>query len=213
VKPSAAPSVAPSSPAAPPPTVPVGPAAYPPELVGGTSYSYSGKGTLTAFALDKRDVGTSACAQIDESTQSVPVGYAVYFFVSIGFPDGNILSSGYIKTSAERHDFGSVQKGSTRTGTANPPGSTAAGSHTYCVTHGASGWTMTDDGKSIFGTTAESAADTSGAEVDFHNSASLNPDNAAPPPVQSFSLVVVGWHNLTVGGKPPTQLTGVVSRF
>jgi hypothetical protein len=185
-----------------------GPAAYPPEITAGTSYSYPGSGTVTAFASDRRDVGTSACAGINESTQVVPAGYIVYFFVAIKVPDGNILSAGYIKTSLERHDFGSLQRtDGSRDGVANAAGTTTPGSHTYCVTHTAGGWTMTDDGTTIFTTAAESASSTSGGEVRFQNSASVNPSQP-PTQTQSFNLVVVKWHDLAVGGSAPTQLTG-----
>src|SRR5207245_2443059 len=139
--PSAAPT--PTSVPSPYPSSPVtahgGPAPYPSELNAGSSYAYNGKGTETAFARDSLDVAGTACAGINESTTAVPPGYETYFFVSFNFPDGKIISAGYIKDSAGRGDFASIQNkdGTGRQGVSSPAGSLASGSHTYCVTHSA----------------------------------------------------------------------------
>jgi hypothetical protein len=215
--PSASPSAAPSpSPAAteaptaaPQPTqssqpVASGPAAYPAQVKAGSSYGYTGPRAYVAHATDSVDSGSSACAGINESTQAFPSGYEGVFYVGVVFPDGNILSAGYIRTAAGRKDFASFQNasGSTRSGVQGAdPG---AGSHTYCVTHTASGWSMTDDGKEIYASSAEGATGVGGATVKFDSDVQA----IGSPAAASFTFVIPGFHDITVGGQPPHQLRG-----
>jgi hypothetical protein len=160
------------------------------------------------FASDARDVAGSACAGINDSDLTVPAGYQIYSFVSFTFPDGKIVSAGWVKTSGGRLHFGSIQNrdGSGQAGNLAAPGSLAAGSHTFCVTHGSGGWTATDDGATIFTTLAEGAVDSSRGSVQFHTSVSRAADSTAP--TASFSLLVPGFHDIVVGAKAPTQLAG-----
>ena len=198
--PAASPTAVPSPTASP---APAGPAAYPQQIKAGSQYSYKGSGTMTVLAADKADVGTSACATIDESTSPVPAGYWTFFYVSIQFNDGLVIAVGYVKSATERHDFATA--GSTGNPNAGP---TTPGAHTYCLTRTAGKWVASDDGKAIFSTSAGGAS-TAGASVQFHSSAQLDAVAPAPPAARhSFNLVVPGFHDLSVGGKPPTQLIG-----
>jgi len=126
---------APAPAVAPPPAV-LGPAAYPPQITAGSSYAYSGSGTLIVGASDSIDTVTRVCAGINDSTQAFPAGYAGVYFVGIQFADGNRLAAGYERNAAGRLDFATIQND--RTGLkqgARAPGPTT-GSHTYCVTRG-----------------------------------------------------------------------------
>jgi hypothetical protein len=71
---------------------------------------------------------------------------------------------------------------------------------------------MSDDGKDIAcgGCPAETAADTARATIKFQSTAA-NIDPSKPK--SSFNLVVPGFHDLAVGGKPPTRLTGQVVTY
>jgi hypothetical protein len=204
--PSPAPSPSPSpspAPVAPPPP-PSRAAAYPAQISAGSTYPYSGSGTLFAGAQDSADTGTSICAGINDSTHAFPAGYEGVFFVAIQFTDGNRISAGFQRSAAGRQDFGTVQNDRTGFKTGNPVPGPASGSHVYCVTHSGSNWAATDDGKTIFSTTVETAAVSNG-QLLFESSAQ---HFDAATPVTPFSLVVPGFHDITVDGNAPTQLRG-----
>ncbi|MFN2466241.1 MAG: hypothetical protein ABR598_08270 [Candidatus Dormibacteria bacterium] len=181
-----------------------GPAAYPAQISAGSSYPYRGSGTLVAHATDSIDSGSSVCAGINESTQNFPANTRGVFFVGVQFSDGQILASGYIRTSGTRADFASVQDagGSNRQGVVGAdPG---AGSHTYCVSRSGAAWSMTRDGTQLFSTTREAATDVRGAVVKFDNDVEpISGDTAA-----ATTLLVPGFHDISVGGQPPRQLRG-----
>jgi hypothetical protein len=202
--PSAAPSAAPR-PSPPPP----GPAPYPPEISAGSRYSYSGSGGLIAEAIDNQDVGSSICGGINESTQAFPSGYEGAYYVSVAFPDGNILSAGYLRYgSGARQDFAEVERNGVKYGGAG--GATTPGSHTYCVSHSASGWSFTDDGAPIgcSGCPGEPASNTRGASLRFANTIQRFQGQSG-----SFALIIPGFHDISVSGQAPTQLTGRVQPF
>jgi hypothetical protein len=198
--PSASPSASPS-----PTNVAV---SYPSELAAGQTYQYSGNGTLLAGAQDSADRGTSVCAAINDSTQSFPAGYEGVFFVAIMFTDGNRISAGFQRSASGRQDFGTVQTDHNPP-TGNPVPGPASGTHTYCVSHSGSNWIASDDGKTIFSTTVETSTASNG-QLLFESSAQ-HFDTAKP--VTAFSLVVPGIHDITVDGKPPTQLRGFTTTF
>ncbi|MDQ6748473.1 MAG: hypothetical protein M3010_10275, partial [Candidatus Dormibacteraeota bacterium] len=181
------------------------PAAYPPQLTAGTSYSYRGTGTLVAHATDSVDSGNSVCAGINENTQNFPTPDQGVFYVGVVFPNHQILAAGYIRRNGRRADFASIQNedGSGRAGhTGGDPG---AGSHNYCVSRSGSAWVMTRDGSELYSTTREAANDVHGAELKFVNNVGPSVEGAAGVPT---TLVVPGFHDITVGGQPPRQLRG-----
>lgn len=139
--PSASPTTAPQ-PAQTAPSAAPGAAAYPSRIKAGSTYSYTGPRALVVHATDSVDSGSSVCAGINETSQAFPSGYEGVFFVGVAFPDGNILAAGYVRGASGRHDFASFRNasGSVRRGAeGTDPG---PGSHTRCVTHAASGWSI-----------------------------------------------------------------------
>jgi hypothetical protein len=203
--PAPSPSPSPSHAASPPP--PPGPAGYPAQISAGSSYPYSGSGSLFVGAQDSADVGTSICAGINDTTQSFPAGYEGVYFVAIQFTDGNRISAGYQRSASGRQDFGTVQNDRTGFRTGSPVPGPTSGSHVYCVSHSGSNWAATDDGKTIFSTTVETAAVSNG-QLLFESSAQ-HFDTATP--LTAFSLTVPGFHDIGIDGKPPTQLRGFTS--
>jgi hypothetical protein len=207
--PTEAPSPSPSQAAASPtPTQSAGPAAYPAQIQAGGSYAMSAaNNSLFALASDGVDGGSSACAGINESTQAFPAGYEGSFFVLVNFPDGAKLYAGYLRFGGgARQDFAEYQKGGRTYPAGGPAGAaTASGSHTYCVTHGSGGWSMTDDGAAIPcpGCPAEAATDIAGATVMFESSAQYFSGTRT-----ALTLTVPGFHDLLVGGAAPRQLRG-----
>jgi hypothetical protein len=189
---------------------PTGAAPYPAQINAGFTAAYSGSGTLAALASDSRDSGTSVCAGINETSQTFAAGYDGNYFISITFPDGVTLSTGYIKTPTGRQDFAEYQAGGKQYGAATV--ATTPGSHTYCLKRGDSGWVMTDDGTAIAcaGCPNETAANTAKATIKFQSTVA-NIDSSKPK--QSFNLVVPGFHDIAVGDKPPTQLRGQVITY
>jgi hypothetical protein len=185
-------------------------AAYPAQINAGFTAAYSGSGTLAALASDSRDSGASVCAGINETSQTFAAGYDGNYFISITFPDGVTLSTGYIKTPTGRQDFAEYQAGGKQYGAATV--ATTPGSHTYCLKRGDAGWVMTDDGTAIAcaGCPNETAANTAKATIKFQSTVA-NIDSSKPK--QSFNLVVPGFHDLAVGDKPPTQLRGQVITY
>lgn len=156
-------------------------------------------------AQDSRDLGgQSVCAGINDSTQTFPTGYEGVYFVAVQFPDGNRISAGFVRSASGRQDFGLIQNNGNGLKQGVQVAGPVSGSHTYCVTHSGSNWVMTDDGKTIYTTTAESASSI-GGQLQFESSAQ-HFDSASP--MQSFSLVVPGFHDIAVDGNPPTQLSG-----
>jgi hypothetical protein len=161
---------------------------------------------MVVHATDSIDSGSSVCAGINESTQSFPGGYEGVYFVGVQFPDGNILAAGYVRANGGRRDFASFQNAS---GTVRHPvnpnyADPGPGSHTYCVTHVASGWSMTRDGTQIYLSTEEPATDVQGATVKFDSDV----EPVGSPAAQSFTFTVPGFHDITVGGQAPRQLRG-----
>jgi len=204
---SPSPVPSPSAAASPPPTG--GPAAYPPQLAAGSSYPYSGSRSLGVGAQDSDDKGTAICAGINDSTQAFPAGYEGVFFVAIMFSDGNRISAGFVRNSSGRMDFGTVQNDGTNFKQGVQVAGPTSGSHVYCVSHSGSNWVATDDGKTIYTTTVETAAVSSG-QLLFESSAQhFDPST----PTTSFSLVVPGIHDITIDGKAPTQLVGFTTSF
>jgi hypothetical protein len=182
-----------------------GPASYPRQLQAGAQYQYCGSRVLVVHATDNSDSGTSVCAGINENTQAFPSGDQAVFFVGVEFPDHQILAAGYIRRNGSRTDFASIQNanGSGQAGAVG--GDPGAGSHTYCVSHSGGAWVMTRDGGTpIFSTSKEAATDISGATVKFDSNVEAAPGSSASP----TSLVVPGFHDILIGGKPPTKLTG-----
>lgn len=176
----------------------------PREISAGAQYQYCGPAALVVHATDSRDSGATACAGINESTQSFPDGYDGVFFVGVQFPDGQIISAGYIRNSAGREDFGSIQNGSgsQKAGTlGRDPG---AGSHTYCVAHVASGWEMRRDSTVIYSTSAEPATDVRGTVLKFDSDV----QTVGRPGAANFTFTIPGFHDILVGGSPPSQLRG-----
>jgi hypothetical protein len=211
--PSAAPTPAATQSSAPPP--PAGGAAYPAQVKAGSSYSYSGSGSLAAFASDSAETAGSVCAGINTTSQDFARGqYAGYYFVSITFPDGVTLAAGDVRTTKEQHDFASYQKGSAAPlGSQAAEGSTPDGTHTYCLSHGSGGWTATRDGSTIAcgGCPQEPAADTRGATIKFESLVSRIP--GATGPVVASNFTIPGFHDISVGGNPPRQLRGTTQAF
>lgn len=215
--PSLSPSEAPSPSAAPseaPPPAPApqpapggsGPAAYPAQIRAGTTYSYRGSAVLVAHATDSIDSGSSVCAGINESTQGFPAGDRGVFFVGVQFPDRQILAAGYIRRNGARIDFASIQDANhaNRAGVlGSDPG---AGSHTYCVSHSASGWAMTRDGNQLYSTTREAATGVGGALLKFDSN--LEPSGTGSP--AASNLVIPGFHDISIGGSQPRQLRGSI---
>jgi hypothetical protein len=183
-------------------------AAYPTELAAGSSYPYSGSGTLLVGAQDSADSGAAICAAINDSAQAFPPGYEGVFFVAIQFADGNRISAGYQRSAAGRQDVGTVQVGR-QPPMGNPVPGPPSGTHTYCVSHSGSNWVATDDGKTIYSTTVETAAVSNG-QLLFESSAQ-HFDGATP--VTAFNLIVPGIHDITIDGKAPTQLRGFKTSF
>lgn len=212
--PSTSPSPSPTqTPSAAPTSTPGGgtggqPAGYPAQIRSGSAYPYSGSGSLAALATDSQDSGTSICAGITNTGQNIPTGYIAAYFVSVTFPNGNILSAGYLREGTVSNDFGQIQNGSTKTGNRSQT-ATAAGTHNYCVTRGSSGWVMTADGANVYGTSAESATSTAGATLRFEST--IQP--VGSPQVTSLSFVVPGFQNIAIDGHPPTQLVGSTITF
>lgn len=210
--PAAAPTAAPTQASTPPPS---GGTAYPAQIKAGSSYSYSGNGSLAAYASDSAESDASVCAGINTTSQNFAKGqYAGYYFVSISFPDGVTLATGDIRTTGEQHDFASYQKGGAAPlGSQAPDGTTPDGSHTYCLTHGAGGWAATRDGAPVAcgGCPQEPAGDTRGATIKFESLVSRIP--GATGPVVASTLTIPGFHDITVGGNPPRQLRGATQAF
>ena len=182
-------------------------AAYPQEISAGNGYHYNGSGHRAVLAQDSRDSGSTICAGINESTQAFPAGYEGVFFVAIQFPDGNRLSAGYVRTGAGRFDFGQLDNDATGAHFGKQAAVTP-GSHTYCITHSAAGWVMTDDGSTIYTSGSETAASTSGATLRFENLTGPDPRISPAPPPSAYVLVVPGFHDIKVAGAAPTQLVG-----
>ncbi len=74
---------------------------------------------------------------------------------------------------------------------------------------GGPNWVATDDGKTIYSTTVETATVSSGQLL--LESSAQHFDTAKP--VTSFSLVVPGFHDIGIDGKAPTQLRGFTTSF
>ena len=131
------------------------------------------------------------------------------YFVGIQFSDGNRISAGYTRSAAGRLDFGTIQNNGTglKQGVQSPGPS--GGSHLYCVSRGPSGWVMSDDGVTIYATSVETSAASTGPLLFESSAQKANP--AAPQ--AAFQLVVPGMINLVAGGKAPTQLTGFVTHL
>jgi hypothetical protein len=106
-------------------------------------------------------------------------------------------------------DFGTVQNDGTKFKQGvQVPGPTS-GSHVYCVSHSGTNWVATDDGKTIYSTTVETAAVSSGQLLLESSAQHFD----AAKPVTSFSLVVPGFHDIGIDGKAPTQLRGFTTSF
>lgn len=185
-----------------------GGAALPPQILAGSTYRYSGVGTLALLAQDSVDSGTSICAAINRASLGPPAGYLTGYFVSVTFRDGNVLASGYVQTRSGSNDFGSIQNAAGKQGIKSA--ATAPGAHTYCVTRSASGWTMTSDGSAVFSTAGEPAATTAGATLRFESTIQ-RVDSSQPVVAQTF--VVPGFSALTVDGRAPAQLQGFTRTF
>lgn len=180
-----------------------GPAGYPPQVQAGQSYNYCGPRSLVSHATDTGETASGVCAGINESTGSFPGGYEGVFFVGVQFPDGNIVSAGYIADSSGHKDFGSIQNpsGTSKNGTVgSDPG---PGSHTYCVNRTASGWATTRDGNTIY-TASEGATTLNGATLKFDSDV----EPLGSPAAQQFTFTVPGFHDILVGGAGPRQLRG-----
>ena len=204
--PAPSPTVAPSS----TPTRPAaGAAAYPAQLQAGSTYSYSGSGQLAVLASDGQDSGTSICAGITNTSQAIPTGYFASYFVSVAFPDGNILSAGYLRQGSTSTDFGQIQAGSAPAVGNRSTSATGAGTHTYCVARSGSAWVMTADGGTVASTTAEPATSTSGATLHFESTIQRKGSSTTVP----LAFVVPGFSGLSIDGRAPTQLTGSISTF
>ena len=182
-----------------------GPAGYPQQVSAGAQYQYCGPSALVVHATDSREAGgSSVCAGVNENTQAFPNGYEGVFFVGVQFPDGQIVSAGYIRTAAGREDFGSIQNasGSQKAGTlGTDPG---GGSHTYCVTRIGANWNMTRDSTSIYTTTAEPWANLSHTVIKFDSDV----QTVGRPAAANFTLTVPGFHDIAVDGAPPRELRG-----
>jgi hypothetical protein len=198
--PSASPSPAPS--AAP------GSAPYPAQLQAGTTYQYNGTGILAALATDSADNGSSVCAGINNTSQTIPDGYIGAYFVSVTFRDGQVLSSGVLRIDGSTsHDFGQLQNPSGKKGNQDS-GATPDGTRTYCITRGSGGWDMTSSGSPVptYSTNAETATTFAGATITFESTIQRRGDSSSP--ITSLTFVVPGFSNLAIDGKPPTQLKG-----
>ena len=180
-----------------------GPPGYPQQVSAGAQYAYCGPRALVVHATD-RDNGSGVCAGINENTQAFPSGYEGVFFVGVQFPDGQIISAGYVRTAAGRQDFGSIQNASGSQKSGQLGADPGAGSHTYCVKRGGSGWIATRDSTTIFSTPNEPAANFNGGVVKFDND--VEPVGA--PAAASFTLVVPGFHDILVDGRGPRELRG-----
>jgi hypothetical protein len=187
-----------------------GPATYPRQIQAGAQYQYCGSRVLIVHATDNSDTGTGFCAGINENTQAFPSGDQAVFFIGVEFPDHQILAAGYIRRNGARTDFASIQQanGTDQAGTVgSDPG---PGSHTYCIAHSAPGvWHMDDldaaGGRhEIYATTREPATDLSGATLKFDSNVEAAPGSSASP----TTLVVPGFHDILIDGRPPTKLTG-----
>jgi hypothetical protein len=182
-----------------------GPAPYPAEIKAGYTKQYSGQGSLAVLASSTNS-GTTICAGIATTDQEIPSGYIASYFVSVSFADGNILGAGYAREGTTSQDFGSFQQGQTGTPVgAKSPTATPAGTHTYCIRRAAGGWEMTSDGNVVYSTNAEAATSTSGATLRFSSKIARVDANAA---VATLSFTVPGFSDLSIDGKPPTQLRG-----
>ena len=201
--PTLSPPPAPTRPAA-------GAAAYPAQLQAGSTYSYSGSGQLAALASDGQDSGTSICAGITNTTQFIPNGYLAAYFVSVTFRDGQVLSAGYVRKGSTSNDFGELQSGSSKPGNKSSS-ATSAGTHTYCVARSGSAWVMTADGGTVASTTAEPATSTSGATLHFESTIQRVPGSSAATVALGF--VVPGFQNISINGRPATQLKGATVPF
>jgi hypothetical protein len=201
------PSQAPAPPAV--PVRPAGAAGYPPQLLAGSSYFYSGSGTLALLAVDNQDSGFTICAGINNTNQSIPAGYRAAYFVSVSFSDGNILSAGYIREGSTSTDFGQIQNGNGAPVGNRSSSPTAPGVHNYCVGRTSAGWAMTVDGTTVFSTAAEPAGSSSGASLHFESTIQQQPGGSGG----SGQFVVPGFQNINIDGRAPTQLQGVTSTF
>jgi hypothetical protein len=116
---------------------------------------------------------------------------------------------GFERAAGQRLDFATIQNDHTglKQGvTAHGP---TSGSHSYCVTRGASGWVMTDDGTVIYSTSLETATASTGPLL-FDSSAQPETAGVTPAP---FQLVVPGFHDISAGGRAPSQLHGYTTAF
>jgi len=102
------------------------------------------------LASDSQDAGTTICAGISNTSQSIPAGYRASYFVAVLMPDGNSLSAGYIREGSTSTDFGQIQSGSSRSG-AKSSSATGPGVHNYCVGRTSGGWAMTAGSSRIGG--------------------------------------------------------------
>ena len=213
--PSAAPTTAPTThPTTAPTTAPTpGPAAYPAQIKAGSSYAYSGKGGTTAFASDSRDVVSSACAGINDTTQTVLANYQIYSFVSFVLPDKRIIASGWVRTDSGRQAFASIQDASgPGTNSAYYTAAVSAGSHSFCVTHASGGWNATVDGANInTALLVDSASSSSGGSVQFHTS--IAQVSTSAPAVSAQGPRDPGLPRHHGGRQRPTRLRGVNANF
>ena len=175
-------------------------------MSAGAQYNYCGPAALVVHATDSLTSGTAACAGINESTQDFPSGYEGVFFVGVQFPDGQIIAAGYIRNSAGREDFGSIQNGSGSQKAGNLGHDPGPGSHTYCVSRTGSQWVMTRDSTTLYATSAEGATDLGGrgTVVKFDSDV----ETVGRPGAANFTLTIPGFHDITVGGLSPRELRG-----
>jgi len=164
---------------------------------------------MAEFATDSRDVVSASCAGINDTSEAVPTGYQLYSFIAFHLSDGKIVSVGWIKESDGRSAFGSIQNadGSGAHGSSLQPGSLAAGSHNFCLSYSGGNWNMTADGNQFF-SVADAVGSSSGGSVQFQTSIA---NKSGQPAAQT--LVIPGFHDITVGGHAPTRLVGGSYRF
>jgi len=181
-----------------------GPAGYPSQVQSGRAYNYCGPRRFISRGTDGGETASGVCAGINESTQGFPAGYTGVFYVGVQFPDGQVVSAGYVRDANGRHDFGSIQAVNSSSPSGGAVGADPGpGSHTYCVTRTGSGWATTRDGSTIY-TAPEGAGNLSGASLRFDSD--VQPVGSAA--AQQFTFTVPGFHDILVGGAGPRQLRG-----
>ncbi|MDP9325910.1 MAG: hypothetical protein M3O87_05160 [Candidatus Dormibacteraeota bacterium] len=183
-------------------------AAYPPQILAGSAYQYSGQGSLAALATDSQDNGTTVCAGINSSSQSIPGGDLAAYFVSVTFRDGWVLSSGYIRQGGTSQVFGQQQNTPTPVGNREST-AMSAGNHTFCVARSGGGWNMTADGATVYSTTVEPATSFAGATIAFESTIQRKDQGSGA----ALTFLVPGFTALAIDGQPPTQLKGSTKTF